>query len=163
MTRFLVMKKCVHPVASSEYHEPAWDLPFPWMPAWPGLRENPKPSFGRNNILIRRQRSPINPKTARQPKSSLPWNGSPPCVLIYRTGESNWCDDMDSTTLSEPTVQMVILTSIPNRKPLSCRCSKVQPYPHLTKIGLKNCHLKSCILLQKSEASRHGKGMLPVY
>ena len=29
----------------------------------------------------------MHPKTARQPRSSLPWNGWPPCVLIYRTGK----------------------------------------------------------------------------
>lgn len=43
-------------------------------------------------------------------------------------------------------VQLVIRTSIPNRKPRT-RCKKVQNFPNFYKISLKDCHSNYCILL----------------
>ena len=67
---------------------------------------------------IRRGRSSILPKTGSQPRFSRRWNGLPPCVRTSRTGESRWCGTKDYVTLPETSVQLVIIMSSENRKPL---------------------------------------------
>jgi hypothetical protein len=49
------------------------------------------------------------------------WNGSTPGVCTCRTWMIRWCDTMASETLLGTTVQLAILTPIPNRKSLICR------------------------------------------
>jgi hypothetical protein len=42
----------------------------------------------------------IDPRTARQPRTSRPWNGWRRCVRISRTGASRWCGTADITAES---------------------------------------------------------------
>jgi hypothetical protein len=53
-------------------------------------------------------------KTEPRKSFSMLWNGWPPCVPSFRTGRSRWSGTKYSATLSEPTVQIIILTPILN-------------------------------------------------
>ena len=80
-------------------------------------QESSSPAFC---LQIRREKSSIRPTMGSQSRFPRLWNGSP-CVRTFRTGVGRWCGIMASKTLLEASVQMVILTSITNRKPLLCR------------------------------------------
>jgi len=77
-------------------------------------QESSSPAFC---LQIRREKSSIRPTMGSQSRFPRLWNGSP-CVRTFRTGVGRWCGIMASKTLLEASVQMVILTSITNRKPL---------------------------------------------
>ncbi len=64
--------------------------------------------------------------TGSPSRSSLPWNDGSACAPTFPTVASRWCGTMDFATLSEPTVQMVIFTSSPNRKLLVSRYRSCQ-------------------------------------